>query len=488
MIIKLLSSGKSFAGLGAYLCHDPKAQTANRVAWTYTLNCAHDLVPSALDEFLWTYRDAELLKQDAGIRGGGRPLEKPVKHLSLNWAPDENPSREQMIAATEDFLKYMKWQEHQALLVAHDDKEHHHVHVMLNRVNPTTGMALDDGFEKKRAQDWALEYERSHGKIYCEERLKPVEEREPSPTRPEWLAQKNTERNFEKSEVALRNIQPDLSPDHEKGPRSKAEEWKILKEYQRHEREAYFVDGKSEYKELRKEIYREVREEFREQWAELYQAKRNGEDSDALAEMKAQILDTQNTVFDERRTTAFAELRAERDTAYRELLDNQRDMRANLTFRQEQDLISPDLGELTYGQADGRESDLSRLFQRAAEEVCEQGNERKTREDSYDFEFEWPSATPTSVRPGLDIAGNFGMGMLGGLGAIGESLFDGFFGGGTPPKSQQNECPKPPRPAPEFPRQNPFALAAEEAQQRVERQLEETDRAWWDERYARHRD
>lgn len=151
MIPKLLSSGKSFKGCAQYLTHDPKAETARRVAWTHTLNCANDHVLSAVDEMLWTFRDAELLKEEAGVRAGGRPLENPVKHFSLNWHPSQDPTREEMIAATEDFLKHMGWSERQALLVAHQDKEHDHAHVMLSRIHPEHGKALDDGFEKRRA-------------------------------------------------------------------------------------------------------------------------------------------------------------------------------------------------------------------------------------------------------------------------------------------------------------------------------------------------
>jgi len=107
---------KSFKGLAAYLTHDPEAKTAERVSWTHTLNLAHDDVPGAVDSMLWTARNAELLKQEAGIRAGGRATENAVKHLSLNWAPDENPTREHMIETAEDFLRHMQWQEHQALL------------------------------------------------------------------------------------------------------------------------------------------------------------------------------------------------------------------------------------------------------------------------------------------------------------------------------------------------------------------------------------
>ena len=51
----------------------------------------------------------------------------------------------------------MGWQEHQAMLVAHDDKSHAHVHVMLNCSIPETGLRLDDNFEQRRAQKWARE-------------------------------------------------------------------------------------------------------------------------------------------------------------------------------------------------------------------------------------------------------------------------------------------------------------------------------------------
>ena len=68
MIVKISAKGKSFSGLATYLTHDPNAKTADRVKWTHTLNLAHDHVPSAVDEMLWTARHAELLKQQAGVR------------------------------------------------------------------------------------------------------------------------------------------------------------------------------------------------------------------------------------------------------------------------------------------------------------------------------------------------------------------------------------------------------------------------------------
>jgi hypothetical protein len=227
MIVRILSAGTSFKGLGAYLTHDANAETDERVAWTHTLNLANDHVPSAIDEMVWTARDAELLKQEAGIRAGGRATENAVKHLSLNWHPDENPSREHMIETTEDFLRHMKWQEQQAVFVAHDDKAHAHVHVMLNTVHPETGLKLDDSFEQRRAQAWALEYERQHENIYCENRLKPVAEREKSLTRPTWEAFQDAQKEFAKSEQNMVQENFAIISESENSKNRNSKEWEF---------------------------------------------------------------------------------------------------------------------------------------------------------------------------------------------------------------------------------------------------------------------
>ena len=75
MIVVIHNGGKSFSGAVTYLTHDPKAATTERVNWTHTLNLANDHVPSAVDEMLWTARNAELLKHEAGVRAGGRATE-----------------------------------------------------------------------------------------------------------------------------------------------------------------------------------------------------------------------------------------------------------------------------------------------------------------------------------------------------------------------------------------------------------------------------
>lgn len=148
MIVKLLSSG-SFRGLSHYLLHDPGRKTSDRVAWTQSLNCAFDDPAAVVAEMEATYRDAELLKQEAGVRAGGAKLEKPAKHVSLGWHVSERPDRDEMMEAVESYLNHQGWlADHQALVVAHDDREHSHVHILLSKVSQETGLALDDSFER----------------------------------------------------------------------------------------------------------------------------------------------------------------------------------------------------------------------------------------------------------------------------------------------------------------------------------------------------
>jgi hypothetical protein len=466
VIVKILSRGKSFKGLATYLTHDPEAKTKDRVGWTHTLNVANDHVSSAVDEMLWTSRHAELLKQEAGIRAGGRATEHSVKHLSLNWSPDDKPTKDHMIETTEDFLRHMEWQEHQAILVAHEDKSHSHVHVMLNIVHPETGLQLNDDFERRRAQSWALEYERENGRIYCEQRLKNPEEREDAPTRPAWMAFQDKEREFERAEKSL-GLQDAISINEKTDPKKEnAEEWKILKELQKDERLSFFSTGKSEFSDLRKSIYREVREEFRDRWGDFYSAKQNGAD---VADLKAELLAEQKAILEERRDEACKELRETRNGIYRELLDDQRDIRVGLSWRQEAGFEN----SLFLKQVESRNAprDMPATFRDAAQEVTgrREGNE-------------W-NAPPThdsgplprdgsGMKSGINIGAGIGESI--GFSAISffESIADGFVSARPEPRRQ------PPERAPS--NADPFRAAAEETQkQQQQRDKENADRDDW---------
>ena len=69
--------------------------------------------------------------------------DKPVQHLSISLPPGEHLSREQWEGVVDTTLRDLGLSGHQALIVAHRDKAHEHIHIMANRVHPETLLAWD---------------------------------------------------------------------------------------------------------------------------------------------------------------------------------------------------------------------------------------------------------------------------------------------------------------------------------------------------------
>ncbi len=178
MVPKINGLGRSFAGVAAYCLHDApepddrSPETSERVAWTDTRNLPTIRAERAARLMAATARAAPDLKRLAGGARGGRKLAKPVLHYSLSWARDDTPDRREMSRAVDGSLEALGLEGHKALIVAHDDTRHPHVHVVANRVDPETGKAAKLGNSKLRLSRWAEGYEREQGRIRCEERVK----------------------------------------------------------------------------------------------------------------------------------------------------------------------------------------------------------------------------------------------------------------------------------------------------------------------------
>jgi hypothetical protein len=61
-----------------------------------------------------------------------------VCHYELAWPPGERPLRAEWVDSALYTLNQLGFEEHQYVLVAHEDKKHFHIHVMVNRVHPET--------------------------------------------------------------------------------------------------------------------------------------------------------------------------------------------------------------------------------------------------------------------------------------------------------------------------------------------------------------
>jgi AAA domain/Relaxase/Mobilisation nuclease domain len=95
--------------------------------------------------------------------GKTRKLDNDCYHASLSWGIGQEPSREEMLQAGQEFLKAVGLEKARAVFVAHDDTDHRHIHVVASRIDPETGRSLRMDYDKKAAQKWALEWEREHG-------------------------------------------------------------------------------------------------------------------------------------------------------------------------------------------------------------------------------------------------------------------------------------------------------------------------------------
>lgn len=173
MVPKLAAKGTSFKGAAAYYLHDKGASTNERVAWTATVNLATNNPEAAWRVMAATAKDQARLKEQAGIRTTGRKSADSVLAYSLAWHPDEKDglTREEMLLAAHASIKALGAEHCQALIVAHQDEPHPHVHIILNRVSPQDGRMLSSSNEKLNLSRWAEGYERGRGKIFCEERV-----------------------------------------------------------------------------------------------------------------------------------------------------------------------------------------------------------------------------------------------------------------------------------------------------------------------------
>jgi hypothetical protein len=59
-------------------------------------------------------------------------------HYELSWPPGERPTQPQWTESASHTLRELGYQDHQYMVVAHDDKKHFHIHIMVNKVHPET--------------------------------------------------------------------------------------------------------------------------------------------------------------------------------------------------------------------------------------------------------------------------------------------------------------------------------------------------------------
>src|SRR5439155_399533 len=165
-MIATSSSGRRFAALARYLVFGRSGEETERVAWTAGRNLGTDDPEVA----------AALMQQTANAN---LQVEAPVYHLTINFDPADPVTPEEMQVVVDRVLADLGLAEHQALMVAHRDRTHPHVHVMVNRVHPETGLAWDRWQDQPKIQRTLRMLERELGLREVAGRLYQLDGQEP---------------------------------------------------------------------------------------------------------------------------------------------------------------------------------------------------------------------------------------------------------------------------------------------------------------------
>lgn len=114
------------------------------------------------------------------------PIAKPVAHISLDFSAQdkEKLTSRKMIEIAQEYMAKMGYGYTQVLMVRHFDREHPHMHLILNRID-FNGKRISDQNERLRSTQVCKELTRRHG-LYMssgKENVKQHRLREPDATR-----------------------------------------------------------------------------------------------------------------------------------------------------------------------------------------------------------------------------------------------------------------------------------------------------------------
>nr|WP_240008350.1 TraI/MobA(P) family conjugative relaxase [Pseudaquidulcibacter saccharophilus] len=84
-------------------------------------------------------------------------------HMIFSFPPGEKPSREILNDIEDNLVASIGLGEHQRISAAHDDKDHYHVHIAINKVHPKTYRNVEPFYDKNALMRTCAELERKHG-------------------------------------------------------------------------------------------------------------------------------------------------------------------------------------------------------------------------------------------------------------------------------------------------------------------------------------
>lgn len=148
-----------------------------RVTIVETQNTFHESVEKATREMETTAALRERTKKEA-------------YHLIVAYHREEEISDEEMVSDARETLRRRGLGEHQAVHAVHRDRQHPHVHVVVNRVHPSGERTWNPDHDYYRNMEVLREIERERGRISPREARQRGEDRGARPRLPSWKQKK----------------------------------------------------------------------------------------------------------------------------------------------------------------------------------------------------------------------------------------------------------------------------------------------------------
>lgn len=296
-----IGQGKSFKGLAKYILHDQRREgeesrnTSERVGWIQSFNLDGADGETSWRRMVSTAKSANALKEAAGIRKSKAPV-KTAFHYTINFNPKDELTQEILEKAVAESLAVYGMEHHQALAVEHRDTDHRHIHVMVNLIDPENGMSAatpvlqENGkkasklsFGHKKLSRWAQKFERDNRLTITEGRLANENKR----SRGEKVQAKRKTRNVyerEKREATtdrrrdflkkqyndraseIQHRTAELKEQHR-------QQWDILKEGYKSEKDAI----RSDMSPAMKARAAEIKKGYKSEWRDLFSRHRRQE-------------------------------------------------------------------------------------------------------------------------------------------------------------------------------------------------------------------
>jgi hypothetical protein len=161
-MIGMSSSAKSFGALAHYLATGRSGNEPERVAWSASRN-----LPTAEPELAGKIMRATASQN---VR-----VAQPGYHVALSFDPGDAVDRATMERVADRTIAALGLTGHQALIVCHRDRDHPHMHLLINRVHPETGRVWNRWQDRAVIQKVLREEEIALGLRVTPGRLGPLE-------------------------------------------------------------------------------------------------------------------------------------------------------------------------------------------------------------------------------------------------------------------------------------------------------------------------